>query len=186
MDDKDIIELYFARNEMAISETADKYGNYCTAIAKNIVGNDEDAYECVNDTYLNTWDAIPPTRPSIFSAFLAKITRNLAFNIYRRKHTKKRSGGEVTLVLDELAECVSGKDNVESEVERKELISTINSFLESLEPNKRNIFVCRYWYSDSVKNIATRFKMTESNVSVTLNRLRVKLKDYLAERGYEV
>lgn len=186
MDDKDIIDLYFERNELAIEATANKYGAYCTSIAKNILGNDEDAGECVNDTYLNTWEAIPPTRPSFFSAFLAKITRNLAFNIYRRNHAEKRGGGEVSLVLDELSECVSGKDNVEMEVEKKELIETINSFLKTLEPGKRNIFVCRYWYSDSVKEIAKRFKMTESNVSVTLNRLRTKLKKYLLERGFEV
>lgn len=186
MDDKEIIELYFARNETAIKETADKYGNYCTKIAKNIVNNDEDACECVNDTYLNTWEAIPPTRPSIFSAFLAKITRNLAFNVYRRNHAMKRGGSEISLVLDELAECVSGKDNVEQEIEKKELVASINSFLKDLEPKKRNIFVCRYWYADNVNSIAKRYKMTESNVSVTLNRMRAKLKDYLVERGYEI
>ena len=141
MDDKDIIELYLARNELAIKETADKYGAYCTSIARNILGNEEDAGECVNDTYLNTWDAIPPTRPSIFSAFLAKITRNLAFNVYRRNHAEKRGSGEIALVLDELGECISGKNDVEQEVEKNELIETINSFLENLEPRKRNIFV---------------------------------------------
>ena len=136
MDDKDIINLFFERNEMAIEATSNKYGGYCTYIAKNILKSEEDAKECVNDTYLNTWNAIPPTRPSIFSAFLGKITRNLAFNRYRRSHAEKRGGGEIALVLDELAECVSGSENVEQDIERQELIDAINSFLKTLETKK--------------------------------------------------
>ena len=183
MNDKDIIQLYLNRDQRALSATAKKYGKYCTSIAKNILGNNEDAEECVNDTYLSTWNSIPPTIPTILSAFLGKITRNLAFNKYKHNHVMKRGNGEIAVVLDELAECVSGVDDVEQEIDRRELVATINSFLETLPPKKRNIFICRYWYSDSVSSIARRYEMTESNVSVTLNRLRSKLKEYLSERG---
>lgn len=186
MNDKDIIQLYFDRDQKALSATAKKYGKYCTSIAKNILGNNEDAEECVNDTYLNVWNSIPPTRPTRFSAFLGKITRNLAFNMYKHAHVMKRGKGEVTLVLDELAECVSGLEDVEQEINRQELITEINSFLSTLAPKKRNIFICRYWYSDSISSIAKRYEMSDSNVSTTLNRLRKQLKEYLLERGYEL
>ena len=184
MNDKDIIQLYFNRDQSALSATAKKYGKYCTSIAKNILGSKEDAEECVNDTYLSAWNSIPPTRPTILSAFLGKITRNLAFNKYKHNHVMKRGSGEIAVVLDELAECVSGLEDVEQEIDRRELIAEINSFLDTLSPKKRIIFICRYWYSDSIPSIAKRYEMTESNVSVTLNRLRSKLKEYLSERGY--
>lgn len=184
MNDKDIIRLYFDRDQRALSATAKKYGKYCTSIAKNILGNNEDAEECVNDTYLSTWNSIPPTIPTILSAFLGKITRNLAFNKYKHNHAMKRGNGEFAVVLDELAECVSGFEYVEQEIDRRELVATINSFLDTLSIKKRNIFICRYWYSDSIPAIARRYGMTEGNVSVTLNRLRSKLKEYLSERGY--
>lgn len=186
MNDKDIIQLYFDRDHKALSATAKKYGKYCTSIAKNILGNDEDAEECVNDTYLNTWNSIPPTRPTILSAFLGKVTRNIAFNKYRHNHVKKRGSGEIALVLDELTDCVSGLDDVEQEIDRRELVEAINSFLDTLSPQKRNIFICRYWYSDSVASIAKRYGMTENNISVILNRVRPKLRKYLLERGFEL
>jgi RNA polymerase sigma-70 factor (ECF subfamily) len=185
MDDAKIVQLYFDRNEQAIPATADKYGNYCTSIAKNILGNHEDAEECVNDTYLNTWNAIPPHRPKMLSTFLGKIVRNLAFNRYKHNTADKRGGGEITAVLDELAGCVSDNE-VEHAYEHKELVAAINDFLGSLPAEKRNIFVCRYWYTDSISDIAVRFDMTYSAVSMTLNRLRTKLHDYLIERGYEL
>lgn len=184
VNDREIIQLYFNRDQSALSATAKKYGKYCTSIAKNILGSNEDAEECVNDTYLSAWNSIPPTRPTILSAFLGKITRNLAFNKYKHNHVMKRGSGEIAVVLDELAECVSGLDDVEQEIDRRELVAEINSFLDTLSPKKRNIFICRYWYSDSIPSIAKRYEMTESNVSVTLNRLRSKLKEYLSERGY--
>ena len=186
MNDKEIIQLYFDRDPKALSATAKKYGKYCTSIAKNILGNDEDVEECVNDTYLNTWNSIPPTIPTILSAFLGKITRNIAFNKYRHNHVKKRGNGEVALVLDELTDCVSGLDDVEQEIDRKQLVEAINSFLNTLSSQNRNIFICRYWYSDSVASIAKRYGITENNVSVILNRLRSKLKKYLLERGFEL
>ena len=175
MDDAKIVQLYWDRNEQAIPATADKYGNYCNSIAKNILGNKEDAEECVNDTYLNAWNSMPPHRPSILSTFLGKITRNLSIKCYKRNTADKRGGGQATVVLDEIAEFVSDTDSVEREIDRKELVKVIDDFLDRLPTDKKVIFVCRYWYFDSISDIAVRFGMTENNVSVTLNRLRLKL-----------
>lgn len=186
MDDAKIVQLYWDRNEQAIPATADKYGNYCTSIAKNILGNHEDAEECVNDTYMSAWNSMPPHRPGILSAFLGKITRNLSIKRYRHNTADKRGGGQATAVLDEIAEIVSGTDSAEQALDRKELVKAIDTFLGVLSPEKRGIFVRRYWYFDSVSEIASRFGMTENNVSVTLNRIRLKLHSYLLERGFEL
>ncbi len=186
MEDEKIVQLYFDRNEQAISETDNKYGNYCNSIARNILGNREDAEECVNHTYLNTWNSIPPHRPKMLSTFLGKIVRNLAFNRYKHNTAEKRGGSEVALVLDELAELISSADDVEKAVEQKELTVLINDFLGGLSSEKRNIFVCRYWYADSVSEIANRFGMTQAAVSMSLQRLRTKLRDYLIIRGYAI
>ena len=186
MDDAKIVQLYWDRNEQAIPATAEKYGSYCTSIAKNILGNHEDAEECVNDTYMNAWNSMPPHRPGILSTFLGKIVRNLSFNRYKHNTTDKRGGGQATVVLDEIAEFVSDTDSVEQAIDRKELVKAIDSFLDRLPAHKKNIFVCRYWYFDSISDIASRFGMTENNVSVTLNRLRLKLHNYLLERGFEL
>ena len=186
MEDAKIIQLYWDRDSDAITQTADKYGNYCLSIAKNILGNNEDAEECVNDTYMNAWNAMPPHRPHMLSTFLGKITRNLSFNRYRHMHADKRGGSQIPAVLEELSECVSGKDNVEQEIEYKELVKAIDAFLDTLSPEKRNIFVCRYWYTDSISSIAIRHGMKESAVSMTLHRLRMKLHNYLSERGLEL
>lgn len=186
MEDREIVNLYWERNCGAIKETAAKYGGYCKSIAKNILGNNEDAEECVNDTYLNTWNSIPSHRPDILSTYLGKITRNLSFDRVRHRQADKRGGGEIELVLEELAECVSGTDSVEQEIEKQELVRAINNFLDTLSQEKCNIFLCRYWYAIPVSEIAARFGMTEGNVSVILNRIRGKLKHYLIERGYEL
>ena len=186
MDDAKIVQLYWDRNEQAIPVTTDKYGNYCTSIAMNILGNREDAEECVNDTYLNAWNTIPPHRPNILSTFLGKIVRNLSIKRYKHNTADKRGGGQATVVLDEIAEFVSDTGSVEQEIDRRELVKAIDSFLDRLPTDKRNIFVCRYWYFDSISDIANRFGMTENNVSVTLNRLRLKLHNYLLERDFEL
>ena len=186
MDDAKIVQLYWDRDEQAIPVTANKYGNYCTSIAINILGNREDAEECVNDTYMNAWNSMPPHRPNILSTFLGKIVRNLSIKRYKHNTADKRGGGQATVVLDEIAEFVSDTDSVEQEIDRKELVKAIDSFLDRLPADKRNIFICRYWYFDSVSDIANRFGMTENNVSVTLNRLRLKLHNYLLERGFEL
>lgn len=129
---------------------------------------------------------MPPHRPSILSAFLGKITRNLSLNRYKQNVADKRGGGEAPVVLDEIAEYVSDTDSVEQEVDRTELVKAIDTFLGRLPTDKRSIFVCRYWYFDSISDIASQFGMTENNVSVTLNRLRLKLHNYLLERGFEL
>ena len=186
MDDDRIIELYWARDEKAISATAEKYGSYCGAIARNVLGNESDAEECVNDTWLSAWRSIPPNRPTRFSVFLGKLTRNLAFNQYKRDRRYKRYGGELDIVLDELEECVSDGDGVEQTYDRRELVGAVNEFLGLLTEKQRDIFVRRYWYTESVDGIARRWGVSGAAVSMILRRLRIKLKDHLTERGYEI
>ena len=186
MDDNRIIQLYWDRNDQAIKATSEKYGHYCKAIARNILNNEEDAEECVNDTYLNAWNSMPTHWPEQLATFLGKITRNLSFNKYKRNHAKRRGGNEITLVLDELTDCVSDIDAVEQVIDRQELSMHINSFLKSLPIEKRNIFVRRYWYADSVSDIAKDHGMLQGTVSKTLERTRKQLKAYLTERGFEL
>ena len=186
MDDKQIIQLFFDRNEKAIEATADKYGNYCNSIAFNILSNSEDAEECVNDTYVKAWNSIPPSKPSELRTFLGKITRNLAFDVYKKKKTEKRGGGQIDVLLDELAECIPGGNEPDKEYDKKELQNDINDFLGCIDKEKSALFVRRYWYSESITKIADRYHMSENRVSVTLNRIRKKLHNYLAERGYDV
>ena len=186
MEDSRIIELYWNRDQGAIAATSEKYGGYCRSIAMNILNNSEDAEECLSDTWLGAWNSIPPKRPSVLRTFLGRVTRNLSFNRYKRDHAEKRGGGEMSAVLDELAECVSGEESFEHELSRKELINEINAFVGSLSAEKKGVFVARYWYADSISAIAKRFGMSENNVSVTLNRLRKQLRAHLSERGYDV
>ena len=186
MDDSKIVQLYWDRNEQAIPATAERYGSYCISIAKNILGNKEDAEECVNDTYMSAWNSMPPHRPSLLSAFLGKIVRNLSFNRYKHNTADKRGGSELPMVLDELSELVSGKEDVEQEICRKELVQSIDIFLNNLSPEKRSIFVSRYWHTDSISEIAVRHGMKDGAVSMTLNRLRLKLHNHLLERGFEI
>lgn len=186
MEDSKIIQLYWNRDESAIPATSEKYGVYCTSIARNILKNEEDTEECVNDTYFNAWNSIPPQRPSVLSAFLGRITRNLSFNRYKLLHTQKRGGGELPLVLEELTEVVSGKESVEQELERKELLAEINSFLAGIPKEKRQMFVRRYWYAEPVNEIAKRFGISESSATMTLKRVREQLKEKLVEKGYRL
>ena len=186
MDDNTIVQMYWDRDENAISVTSEKYGAYCLSIAKNILDNHEDAEECVNDTYLSTWNTIPTNRPSVLSTYLGKIVRNLSFNLYKKNKAEKRGSGHFALVLDELSELIAEPSKPEDELDCKLLSDVINSFLADLPTEKRKLFVCRYWYADSVKDIAKRFEMTENNVSVALNRLRTKLHNYLLESGFEL
>ena len=183
MNDEMILDLYWARSESAISETAKKYGNYCFSISDNILQDNEDAEECVNDTYLKTWNAVPPQRPLNFRAFLGKIVRNLSLNKYKEKRTKKHGGGEITLLFSELEDCVPSGSDVERESEANEVIEAINSFLTSMDSESRIVFVRRYWYADSVKAIAENFQMSESKVMSMLFRARNKMKTYLEKEG---
>ena len=186
MEDKKIVELYWQRDEAAIAETSAKYGNYCMSIAVNILNQLEDARECVNDTYMSAWNAMPPQRPKALKTFLGKITRNISFNRFKHDRAEKRGGGEVSVVLHELEECVSGKASAETEFDRLEMAKAIDDFLDSLSEKKRDIFVLRYWYSESVSKIAKCFNMKEGAVSMTLSRLREALRSFLLERGFEV
>lgn len=186
MEDESIVQLYWDRNEQAIPATADKYGSYCTSIARNILGSREDAEECVNDTYLHAWNAMPPHRPKILSTFLGKLTRNLAFNRCKYNAAGKRGCGAVPVVLEELSELVSGRNDVEQALDQKELLRAIDSFLAALPQQKRRIFIRRYWYTDSISQIALDQGMKEGTVSVTLSRLRRKLHTYLSERGFDL
>lgn len=182
MEDSQIIELYWQRSEAAITETSQKYGRLCRRIAMNIVGNFSDAEECENDTYIAAWNAIPPTRPNVFSAFLSKITRNIALNRYEYNKAQKRNN-EFDLILSELEECIAGKNTVEDAYEEGVIAAMLDEFLETLSKEKRVIFVRRYWYSDAVKDIAKRMQISESKVKTVLFRTRKELQDYLAKRG---
>ena len=184
MEDHEIIQLYWDRNESAIVRTEEKYGPYCASIARNILKDLRDTEECVSDTWLQAWNAMPPQWPSILSAFVGAITRNLSFSRFRAHRADKRGGGELPLVLEELSECVSGAESAETEAERRELLAAINAFLASLPEKKRIVFLCRYWYADSVGDIAKRFHTTPGNISAQLHRTRRKLCAFLTERGY--
>ena len=181
MDDLEIIELYFCRDEKALTETARKYGNYCYTVAFSVLNSMEDSKETVNDTYLELWNTIPPERPTVLSAFIGKITRRLAIDRWRKNTAVKRGGGEFEVTLDELSECISDNTNVEKIVEGKLVVSTINEFLKKLPDTERNVFICRYWYADSVKSVAKQFGFSESKVKSMLMRTRTKLKQKLAE-----
>ncbi len=186
MDDLQIIELYWSRDQRAIAVTDGKYGRYCRAIADNILFCREDTEECVQDTYLRAWNSMPPQRPSVLSSFLGKITRNLAINRYKHNNAIKRGGGQARVVLDELSEVVSDKADVEGSVDRNALAEAINGFLSELSPQNRGIFVCRYWYFDDTADISKRFGVSENNVYVILSRTRERLKAYLSERGFDI
>ena len=183
MEDKAIVDLYWARSEKAIAETRKKYGGYCYTIAKNILENREDSEECVNDTYLRAWHSMPESRPSLLGAFLGKITRNLALDRVFARQVKKRGGGQVPAALEELSECVPGRDTVEKRIEEEELRDTIEAFLKELPAEQRVIFIRRYWYMDPVKEIAKRFRFSESKTKMILLRTRGKLKERLKSEG---
>lgn len=184
MTDEKIIQLFFQRNEVAIDETNKKYGPYCFQIANNILNNREDSEECLNDTWIKAWNSIPPARPQHFKLFLAKIVRNLSFNKYKAKYTHKRGKGEVALVLDELEECIAGQSEVETLVIAEELQTTINGFVRGLPEKEGNVFIRRYFYSDSIKDISKRYHISENHVRVMLNRTRNKLRVRLEKEGY--
>lgn len=175
MEDRRIVELYWARSERAISETMTKYGAYCRRIAFNILSDEEDAEESVNDTYLAAWNSMPPHRPALLSSFLGKLTRRLSIDRWRAKRADRRGGGEVALALEELSECIPSGSNVELEVEKAETSRMINAFIRSLSPTERRVFICRYWYLDSVSAIGQQFGFSPSKVKSMLYRTRKKL-----------
>ena len=183
MEDKRIVDLYWQRSELAISETNQKYGRYCHTIAYNICGTDEDAEECVNDTWFRAWNLMPDHRPTTLTAFLGRITRNIAINLIQAKNRIKRGGGEAVLVLDELEECIPGGRDPEQEFEQKELKKAIGSFVSRLPQTEKKIFVLRYWYVAPVDEIAENLQFSTGKVKSILFRTRKKLKNYLQEEG---
>ncbi|MBQ0038008.1 MAG: sigma-70 family RNA polymerase sigma factor [Clostridiales bacterium] len=185
MDDKAIIDLYWTRDEAAIRASDEKYGTLCLGIARNIVHNPEDAEECLNDTWVRSWNAMPPQRPNCLRAFFVKITRNLSLSRFQQTHAQKRGGGEVPAVLEELSECVSGGDSAEDAVLAQELSGVINRFLYALPRRSCDIFLRRYFYMDSTDNIAKRYGMTVGAVGMDLSRSRKKLRAYLEEEYHD-
>ena len=179
MDDQKIIDLYWGRSESAITETDQKYGKYCYSIAYNILTNNEDAEESVSDTYMAAWKSMPPKRPSILAAFLGKIARHLSIDRWRSRNRYKRGGGEIILALEELENCAADNQTVEKALEEKQLALTFNRFLESLPETERRIFLCRYWYMDSISAIANYYGFSDSKVTSMLYRTRKKLRAVL-------
>lgn len=179
MTDDEIIALYQRRDESAIQATSDSYGPYCHSIADRILGSQEDAEECVNDTWLRAWNTIPPQRPNCLRMFLAKITRNLAFDAFKRGRAGKRGGGELLLALDELEECVSDGSDVESAVITEELRRGVDRFLRELPRRERDVFLRRYFFVESTGEIAERYGLRPDHVLVILSRTRKKLRSYL-------
>jgi len=166
MNDEQIIALFFARSEQAILEVKEKYGNYCHRIAYNVLRNYEDSEECVNDTFLQAWNGIPPQKPSILSSFLGKITRNLALNKHKYYRAQKRNFGHIDVMLEELADCLPANDNTEQAVEDHFITQCLNTFLSRQKVRTRQIFLRRYWYFDSIKEIADNFGISESSVKM--------------------
>ncbi len=186
MDDKAIVELYFERNETAIEETEKKYSLYLTKIAYNILMNEEDSKESVNDTYLAAWNSIPPQRPTVLKTYLAKLTRRISIDIFRRKNRDKRRNSEYAASLCELEEVISGDSSIEDTIEMRILSESIGNFLKKLPKTERVVFVGRYYYCDSLKDIASYCGISESKTKTVLFRTRKKLKDYLKKEGFNV
>ena len=184
MEDSRIIELYWQRNEAAISETAKSYGKYCYHIAFNILYDEQDSLDCVNDTYLKVWNCIPPHRPSRFKAFIGKIVRNLSINFYNKRNAEKRGSGQMEALLSELGECTCSETH--SFTDDYALSQIINDFLGSLSKEARVFFVRRYFYASSIKEIAEEYKTTANKVTVSLFRSREKLREILCKEGITI
>ena len=180
MNDQDIIDLYFARKEQAIAETDKSYGKVCMQVSMNILDSRPDAEECVSDTYLHTWNSIPPTKPDSLCAFVCRITRNLSLNRLRDLRREKRNS-ELTVSLDELEACIPAAAE-----DAGQLADLLNDFLEGLDETNRVLFMGRYWYSYAIDNLAAQMGLTDKAVYMRLHKTREKLRAYLAERGYRV
>ncbi len=183
MEDHEICDLYWQRNEQAIAATHQKYGTWCKGIAHRILNNREETEECVSDTYMTVWNNIPPQRPTVFRSWLGKITRNLALTRYRKLTAAKRGGGETELALEELSYCVSGDESPENELAAREVVRVINGYLGGLSVTQRQIFMRRYWHMTPIRDIAQDFHMTESRVTSMLFRMRKQLREALEKEG---
>ena len=181
IDDEKIIEMFFGRSEQGIRELDIKYGKICHNLSCHIVGNRQDAEDCVNDAYLGVWNAIPPAKPDPLLTYVCKIVRNISLKIYWRKEAVKRSS-RYTIALEEIEACIADTKTVEDEMEAKELARIIEDFLDTQTLENRIIFMRRYWFADSYKDIAGFVGLSEKNISVRLTRIREKMKQYLIER----
>lgn len=181
IDDEKIIEMFFLRSEQGLRELDIKYGKVCQKLSYNIVNNKQDAEECVNDAYLGAWNTIPPATPSPLLTYICKIVRNISLKIYYKKEAAKRNS-DYTIAMEEIEACIADPNTVETEIEARELARIIESFLDTLTVENRVIFMRRYWFSDSCKDIAEFVGLSEKNISVRLTRIRQKMKSYLAER----
>lgn len=184
MDDRQIVALYWKRDEQAIEETARKYGSYCHKIAYRILQNHQDADECVNDTYQGVWDSIPPNRPEVLPTYLGKITRRLCLKVWRSRDARKRGGGETALSLEELKECVPDGKEIDEALNFQELVRAINAFLSELPAEQRRVFVRRYWHTSSIEEISKQFGFSKSKVESMLYRTRKKLLEKLIKEGF--
>ena len=181
IDDEKIIEMFFERSEQGIRELDIKYGKICHNLSYNIVNSRQDTEECVNDAYLGAWNAIPPVHPNPLLSYIVKIVRNISLKIYWRKEAAKRSG-HYTIALEEIEGYIADPKTVEDEIEARELARIIEEFLNTLTLENRVIFMRRYWFADSYKDIAEFMGLSQKNISVRLTRIREKMKQYLIER----
>ena len=184
MNDQQIVQLFFQRNEHAIAETRKQYGAYCLSIVRHLLYDPQDAEEALQDTWLAAWNSIPPHQPVLLRTYLGKIARRTALKKVREKHALKRGGGELPLVLDELLECLTDEHSIEKVLDAKELKQSVERFLTQLNQTERRVFLCRYWYLDSIESIAERFGFSQSKVKSMLQRLRKRLCDRLVKEGY--
>ncbi|MCI6582946.1 MAG: sigma-70 family RNA polymerase sigma factor [Oscillospiraceae bacterium] len=182
MDDQSIVELYLQRDENAIKESRNKYEAYCYRIAMNILSVAEDVEECINDTWISVWNRIPPVIPKSLKAFLGKLVRDISLSRYRAVHAKKRYNG-MELILDELAECIPSEQDIQESLEQKELSGTVNGWLDSLPQEDRVLFVKRYYYGETVKQLSEMQSCTENQMAQKMMKLRNKLKAHLLSGG---
>lgn len=183
MEDREIVELYWQRDERAVAETAARYGKYCGRIASNILCRPEDVEESVNDTWMNAWNSMPPHRPEVLPSFLGKITRHICLKRWRERSAQKRGGGEAELAFEELEESISDGRSIDEAVQVKELGQIVNLFLNGLPETERYVFVCRYWYLDSIAAISAQYGFSQSKVKTMLWRTRKKLMLQLEKEG---
>ena len=183
MEEQEILTLYFDRDEQAIAQTDRVYGPYCGHIAYGILRSRPDSEECVNDTWLRAWQAIPPTRPTCLQAWLGRVTRNLALDRCRREGAAKRGRRQISLCLEELGDCVSDTDCPDAQAEAREIAASVSAFLRRLGPTDRQLFLRRYWYLDSSRDLARHFKLKEGQVNTRLHRIRRRLKNHLEQEG---
>lgn len=186
MKDQDIVDLYWVRDEQAIKETTKKYHHYLLKIAYNILANMEDCKECVNDTYLKAWYSMPTARPRMLSTYLGKIVRHKAIDLFRKNHNQKRKGSQYTVALEELENCLSSGNETEREIEFQQLVDILNHYVRALPPERRHVFISRYYYMDSIRAISHNYDMSESKVKSMLYRIRNDLRDFLQKEGFVI